>query len=59
MNTEPNGSKILVLHPAVLTDGRVYQSCHVWDTKRKCIVYPITGLKHRALEWLNQYEMEV
>jgi|TARA_R100000049_G_C1881701_1_gene37833 hypothetical protein len=57
-----NGDKVLVaqgaayLYPGTIGGGNLYS---VWDTERKVVMYPQTTLKDKALDALNQYELEI
>ena len=62
MLTSRNGDKVLVaqgsayLYPGTIGGGNLYS---VWDTERKVVMYPQTTLKDKALDALNQYELEI
>ena len=62
MLTSRNGDKVLVaqssgyLYPGTTGDRNLYS---VWDTERKVVMYPQTTLKDKALDALNQYELEI
>jgi len=62
MLTSRNGNKVLVaqgsayLYPGTIGGGNLYS---VWDTERKVVMYPQTTLIDKALDALNQYELEI
>ena len=62
MLTSRNGSKVLVvqgsayLYPGTTGNRNMYS---VWDTERKVVMYPQTTLKDKALDALNQHELEI
>jgi hypothetical protein len=62
MLTSRNGNKVLVaqgsayLYPGTTGNRNMYS---VWDRERKVVMYPTTTLKGRALDALNQHELEI
>ena len=66
MLTSRNGNKILVTQSQAYLGGySVFQAVgdrsiySVWDRERKVVMYPQTTLKDRALDALNQHELEI